>query len=168
MSTSASGDLIAGLVAAAKPTIRTHEGCEHKVYHDSLGIPTIGIGFNLLGDDARSLCANCGVDYDAILAGTEVLTDAQIEYLYSVLATAAIQGLIGIFPALFSYTQNRQIALLDMAFNLGIPRFKLFRLMISAVLADDWATASAQALDSSWAREVGERADQDADWLKNG
>lgn len=168
MSTSAGGNSISELVAAAKPTIRTHEGYEPTVYHDSLGIPTIGIGFNLLDDNARTLCANCGADYDAVLASTEVLTDAQIEYLYSALATAAVQGLIGIFPALFSYTQNRQIALLDMAFNLGIPRFSLFRMMISAVLADDWATASAQALDSAWAREVGERAQQDADWLKYG
>jgi GH24 family phage-related lysozyme (muramidase) len=158
----------AELISAARPTIQAHEGWESKVYRDTMGIPTIGVGFNLLNPNAKQLCAACGADYDALLAGTACLTETQIAYLYQQMAITVLEWMTAILPALFTYTQNRQIALLDMGYNLGPARFREFRQMISAILAGDWAHASEQALQSAWAREVGDRALQDARWLAEG
>ena len=158
----------AGLITAAQPVITRHEGRETKVYRDSLGIPTIGVGFNLLRPDAREICEGCGADYDALLAGTAILTAAQLDWIYRECAIEALEWLVLLFPAFFSYEQKRQIALLDMGFNLGKTRFLGFRLMISAILAGDWEAASREALHSEWASEVHGRADEDAGWLALG
>lgn len=45
------------------------------MYKDSLGIPTIGIGFNLKRSDAPKLIAGVGANYNKILAGSECLND---------------------------------------------------------------------------------------------
>ena len=156
------------LLSAAQPVIEANEGRRLTVYRDSLGIPTIGIGFNLQYPIARELCQGCGADYDALLAGTASLTGAQCDYLFQQLAIDVLEWLTLLFPAFFSYSQARQIALLDMGFNMGDPRFKGFRMMISAILAGYWAQASEQALRSVWAGQVGQRAIQDAKMLVEG
>jgi len=51
------------------------EGEESCVYNDSLGIPTIGIGFNLERSDAPALIAGLGLDYDSVLDGSTCLDD---------------------------------------------------------------------------------------------
>lgn len=156
------------LLSAAQPVIEAHEGRRLTVYQDSLGIPTIGIGLNMDYPIARQLCEGCGADYDALLAGTASLTGAQCDYLFQQVAIDVLEWLTLIFPAFFTYSQNRQVALLDMGFNMGEPRFKGFRMMISAILAGDWAQAAEQALRSAWAAQVGSRATQDAHWLAEG
>lgn len=157
-----------GLITEAKPVITAHEGERFRVYKDTMGIPTIGIGFNLLDPDARQLCVACGADYGALLRGLAELTPEQSNYLYQQSALDVLEWLTVIFPAYFTYSLNRQIALLDMGYNLGEPRFKGFRMMISAILSVDWAQAAEQALRSEWAAQVGHRATQDAAWLSEG
>lgn len=55
----------------------------------------------------------------------------------------------------------RQVALIDMAHNLGygLVEFKDF---LAAVRAKDWPRAKAAMLDSRWARQTLRRADDDA------
>jgi len=54
--------------------IAESEGNESCVYNDSLGIPTIGIGFNLQRSDAPSLIASVGADYNSVLNGSQCLS----------------------------------------------------------------------------------------------
>jgi len=54
--------------------VATYEGNESCVYDDSMGIPTIGIGFNLQRSDAPSLIAGVGADYNSVLSGSQCLT----------------------------------------------------------------------------------------------
>lgn len=168
MATASVSTKTAGLLTAAKTLIQGHEGRELKVYRDTLGIPTIGIGFNLTDPDAQQLCSACGADYEALVTGADALTDAQCDYLYEQMAIDTLEWLTAIFPAFFTYTQNRQMALLDMGYNLGETRFREFREMISAILAGDWARSGEEALRSVWSRQVGERAITDAALLSEG
>jgi len=62
----------------------------------------------------------------------------------------------------------RQDAILNMAFNLGIPRFLSFKKMIEALIEMDYELAADEALDSKWATQVGERADRIARIIKHG
>ena len=156
------------LLTAAKPHIVLGEDDRLHVYYDTEHIPTIGVGINLLVHDVRALCQKCGADYTALLAGTADLTPEQSNFLYEQKAIQTIEWLSRLFPAYFTYSLPRQIALLDMGYNLGEPRFRGFRKMISAILQGDWAEASKQAEKSEWDREVGARATRDADALANG
>ena len=55
-----------------------------------------------------------------------------------------------------------------MAFNLGRSKFSRFVNMRKAIANGDWIEASAQALDSRWAKQVGRRANTIANMLKEG
>jgi GH24 family phage-related lysozyme (muramidase) len=156
------------LISAAMPVVEANEGRRLSVYRDTLGIPTIGIGFNLERADARKVLQELGVDYDALLNGNISLTDNECDYLYRHVAIEVLEWLTSIFPDLATYTVPRQIALFDMGYNLGEKRFTNFRLMIAAVLAGDWHEAAKQALGSKWAKQVWKRALGDARRLNEG
>ena len=53
-----------------------------------------------------------------------------------------------------------QRALANMAFNLGVPRLSQFKNMLSALEKGDYNVAAKEALDSNWAKQVGDRANR--------
>jgi len=61
-----------------------------------------------------------------------------------------------------------QAALMNMCFNLGLPRLKGFKRMIAALKAKDYTKAALEALDSKWATQVGQRAKDVAVMLREG
>ena len=52
----------------------------------------------------------------------------------------------------------RRSVILNMVFNLGMPRFKKFKKMNKALSEKNYLLASIEMLDSKWARQVGDRA----------
>ena len=60
---------------------------------------------------------------------------------------------------------TRKMVLIDMCFNLGMPRLKKFKRMIAAMERIDYTNAAAEMLDSRWARQVGNRAIELADMM---
>lgn len=64
-------------------------------------------------------------------------------------------------------TPVRQRAIINMAFNLG-PKLFEFKSMISAIKDKRWDDARKEALNSLWAEQVGERADRIAGMLRAG
>jgi GH24 family phage-related lysozyme (muramidase) len=156
------------LALLATPIIQQHENTELHVYKDTEGILTIGTGFNLETANARALCEQCGADYDSLVSGELDLTEDQASFLLQQDIHDTISWLETLFPILDAYSQNRQLALVDMGFNLGEPRFKGFRQMIDAILNDNWAEAASQAQNSVWYTEVGDRGSQDVNWLAQG
>jgi lysozyme len=61
-----------------------------------------------------------------------------------------------------------QDALMNMCFNLGLPRLKGFKRMIAALQAKNYTVAAQEALDSKWATQVGQRAKDVAVMLREG
>lgn len=124
-----------------------HEGMELEVYEDSLGIPTIGIGRNLVDrgiteDEARFLCNN---DIDIVE-----------------------RELVAEFPIVAELDSIRQRVLIDMAFNVGVPRLTGFRKMWAAIHCGDYAEAAVEMMDSKWARQVGRRAKRLSSMMETG
>ena len=118
--------------------LRKAEGYRGMPYEDTLGKPTIGVGTLLpLTEDEAMLLAACR-------AG-----DTRPE-----LATAL--GRIGIDLAQMPH--DLADALVDMAFQLGVPRAMGFRRMWAAIANEDWNEAADEALDSKWARQTPVRA----------
>lgn len=117
-------------------------------YVDSLGKTTIGFGHNL---------------------SDRGLPEAIVEALLAADLAAAVADAKAIFgDAYGKATPARQAALADMAFNLGRARLARFEKLIAAVAAGDWSRAANEALDSDWAHQVGNRAEEDAALLRRG
>jgi len=120
-----------------KKQLIMHEGLRLKPYQCPAGFYTIGIGRNLESN---------GISESEAL----VMLDNDIE--------ECIRDIINIFPDWYSFSVNRQHAIIDMRFNLGLSRFRQFKKMIAAVNCSDWHEAAIQAKDSRWYRQVGLRA----------
>lgn len=123
------------------------EGLRLKPYRDSVGKLTIGIGRNL--EDVGISEAEARILARNDLAGAERDLDRNV-------------------PWWRNFSEARQRALLNMTFNLGWPHLSGFKNMLLALEAEDFEAAAAEALDSKWARQVGERASRIAQLIKEG
>ena len=123
--------------------LRRDEGLRLTAYKDSLGYWTIGVG-HLLGSRARMT--------DISIDEAEALLIGDVEE-----AVALVDDLFQAVTFLKYFRGARYRALVNMAFNLGskLRQFKNFR---AAVLKEDWTRASAEMLNSLWAKQVGVRA----------
>ena len=96
------------------------------------------------------------------------LSEYEAEFLLLEDIKHAVNRLTTIFPNFYQFTVNRQSALVDMMVNMGSRRFLLFRKMIVAIKKDDWEDAANEAKDSKWHTQVGIRAVEIEELLKNG
>lgn len=124
-----------------------HEGLKLKPYRCTAGKLTIGVGRNL--DDV-------GISVDEAM----VMLDNDM--------TTAENELRARFPIVQSIDGPRYWALVNMTFNMGISRLSQFSNMWSAIGDGDWNRAADEALDSRWAKQVGNRSRQIADMLRGG
>jgi lysozyme len=73
-----------------------------------------------------------------------------------------------VHPCVNDLDAVRQLILMDMAFNMGVPRLCKFKNMWNAIHEQRFDIASAEMLDSRWATQVGSRAVKLSDAMKNG
>lgn len=59
-------------------------------------------------------------------------------------------------------------ALINMCYNLGLPKLVKFEKMIGALRRKDYDRAAKEALDSLWAKQVGKRAQDIANVIRKG
>jgi GH24 family phage-related lysozyme (muramidase) len=140
-----------------------NEGVKNKVYKDSEGIPTVGMGFNLTRHDARAIIEDVGADYDSIMSGEAELTDAQTRFIADQNMRGAVEDARALVPSFNDLSESRQIALADMAFNMGRERLGGFKKMLAAIEQDDWVTAGNEVKNSQYAQQVGDRAGRNID-----
>jgi lysozyme len=116
--------------------IKKHEGFRQFPYKCTAGKMTIGYGRNI---------EDVGISKE--------------EALFLLVGDIARceQDLRSIFLQFDHFTLPRREALTDMRYNLGPSRFRGFRRMIAAILADDWDRAADEAMDSDWYRQVKSR-----------
>ena len=135
-----------------------HEGFRTKVYKDTKGIPTIGVGFNLMRGDAREKIEAIGANYQKILTGTQSLSRDQIKKLVMDDIKQSVLDAKDLFPSFDSLSGVRQRVLVDMAFNLGKRGLSQFRRLRKAVSEGDWSLAARSMRESLWFRQVKGRA----------
>ena len=152
------------LVTAAA-WIEHWEGRRNKTYIDTMGHPTVGVGFNLDANGAPAAITALGLDYAQVRAGTQLLTDPQIDTLLQQGINQVVSVATMPIPAFNSLPSNQQIVIVDMIFNLGLAGFSKFVQTIKAINAQDWQTASQQMQQSAWFNQVGNRAKADVDMM---
>ena len=130
-----------------KQQIKLHEGVEYRAYEDTQGILTIGVGRNL---EDRGL------------------SEDEVDYLLNNDIKICVKELKGSFDWYDDLDDIRKRVLVDMMFNLGMPRLKGFVKMLEAIEAGAWEAAAEEMLDSTWARQVGSRADRLSEMMETG
>jgi lysozyme len=145
-----------------------HEGLRLEVYQDSLGIDTIGVGRNLQdrGITKEELDA---LDIPSINTVYEHgITEADAAYLLENDVQIVEEELLRAHPCVDSLDSVRQLVLVDMAFNMGVPRLCKFQKMWNAIHEEDFRNAAKEMLDSRWAIQVKLRATKLAHAMHHG
>lgn len=124
-----------------------HEGCKLKVYTDTEGHPTIGIG--------RALDTN-GITLD------------EARYLLVNDVQRTITALRQRFAWFDHLDSVRQEVCVNMAFNLGVGGFAAFKNTIQAIEERRFGDGAREMLDSHWAQQVGGRAVELARAMESG
>jgi lysozyme len=129
-----------------KDMLIQHEGLRTFPYHDSVGKLTIGVGHNL---------TDCGLPKEIIdLLLNYDITDKQIQlserlYWFDTLPELA------------------KLVLTDMAFNMGVSGLLTFTKTLEYIKQGDYKNASIEMLNSKWAKQVGQRANDLSEILKS-
>ena len=145
-----------------------HEGLRLNVYKDSLGIDTIGIGRNLQ-DRGISKEELDELDIPSIKHVYEYgITEADAIFLAENDVQIVEDELVRAHSCVEELDAVRQLVLIDMAFNLGVPRLCKFKKMWAAVHAKQFDIAAKEMLDSRWARQVKSRSTKLAHAMHHG
>jgi lysozyme len=132
--------------AALIDSLIKHEGYRNTVYQCTAGKPTIGIGHNL---------------------ETPISDTAIMQILLDDIDTCVAE-LDRTRPNWRQHNEARQNVLVEMVFNLGMPRLNKFTKMWAALDAKDYNEAAKQMMQSTWAVQVGQRAKTLSDRMKAG
>ena len=117
--------------------LKRDEGLRLEPYNDSVDKLTIGYGRNL--DDVG-------------------ITEHEAEVLLQNDIGRARIDLDRALPWWRALSEASRRGLVNMCFNLGLPRLLTFKRMLAALEAGDGGLAADEALDSKWAAQVGNRA----------
>jgi lysozyme len=116
-----------------------HEGLRLKPYRDTGGKLTIGIGRNL----------------------TDVgITASEATYLLGNDVQTAIAALKAEWPWALRLEPQRAEVMIELVFNMGAGALRQFKQFLIAMEAGAFTAAAADLLESEWAREVGQRAQE--------
>lgn len=122
---------------AVRERLIEHEGLRLDLYQDHLGIWTIGVGRNI---------QERGISEETAMQ----MLDEDIEIV--------IEELDERLPEWQNYPVSVREALVDLAFNMGIPRLLTFKRTLAALNRQEWGIAANELLDSRYAKQVGNRA----------
>ena len=95
------------------------------------------------------------------------ISEDEAEFLLHNDVQECIRFLKKAFYKFDSFLQIRQIALIDMSYNLGFAGFLKFKKMVAAIYKEDWEEVAAQAKDSKWYDQVGDRGKKIVEMLLN-
>ncbi len=146
--------------------LKRNEGVRLAAYKDSLGILTIGVGFNLERLDARARCTMHGINFDDIKAGSP-LTMAQVDALLDEDIAACVYSLRDLLPGFDQYPEQAQLVLIDMRFQLGAGGLKAFKNTLGAFRAQHWKNAAAGLRSSLAYKQTTKRWERNAKALES-
>lgn len=139
-----------------------HEGIRLEPYKCPAGYWTIGVGRNLetnpLSEEEKGKCGDLksGIDERAAF------------FLLSNDITRTEKDCQKHIPFWKRLDDERQYALIDMCFNLGISGLLKFKKMLGEMEIGNYRGAAKECLNSKYARDVGKRAERIAKTIETG
>ncbi|WP_174907010.1 glycoside hydrolase family protein [Burkholderia diffusa] len=132
--------------AKLKAELTRDEGRRYRIYTDTVGKVSGGIGRNLTDKGFRDNEIN--LMYQNDIVETEAWLDRNLSWWSSL-------------------DPVRQRVMMNMAFNMQ-GKLLGFRKFLAAAQRGDWNGAATEMLDSLWARQVGDRAKRLASMMRSG
>jgi len=128
-------------------TLKRHEGVKDTLYKCTADKWTIGVGRNL---------EDVGLSEDEI----DYLLQNDIERTKNLIERY--------MPWYSDLDEVRQEALINFVFNVGIGTAMKFKNAMAALEAHDYDTAAVEMMDSNWAKQVGNRAEEVTEMIRTG
>lgn len=123
--------------------VAQHEGLRLDMYHDTVGVPTIGYGHNLL-EPISERAALVILEDDIMKTFNEL--DDRMDWWRDL-------------------PEPAQMVVASMVFNMGWPRFSQFKKFIGALEDRLWDKAAYEMEDSLWFNQVGHRGKELRDMM---
>ena len=139
-----------------KEEIENDEGCVYKIYRDTRGLKTFGIGHLILNDEPE-INQPVGTPIDKSKVSSAFKEDIN----------NALYSCIQVIPKFRDIPAEAQRILVNMMFNLGQSRFLKFRKMIEDVQKGDWISASLEMENSAWRYQEPARAERLINRMRN-
>ncbi len=122
-------------IAKFTELVAQHEGLRLEMYHDTVGVPTIGYGHNMMMPISAE-AAKVILDDDIKIVFAEL--DERMDWWRDL-------------------PEPAQMVIASMVFNMGWPRFSQFKKFITALEDRMWDKAAHEMEDSLWFNQVGHR-----------
>ncbi len=156
---------IAKFVEEAEVDPKTNK---NKVFTDTAGKKTVGVGFNLDRPGAKKIIESVGADFNAVKSGKAELTDEQIDRIFQKTLSQAQDDAASVVSAFDNLGPVRQAVMVDLAFNMGRSGLSKFKKMLAAIEKKDFDAAADELKDSKWFSQVGKRGPRNVDALRRG
>lgn len=136
--------------------LKLDEGEKLKLYRDSRGLWTIGIG-HLVSLNVSNTFEQASAILDNILGRPTkgCITNKESEFLFLADVRGAQKDALSFGLQLEEF---RHLALTNMCFQLGRSRLLGFKKALAAMKAKDWKTVEKELIDSNWYRQTPNRA----------
>ena len=130
--------------------LRLHEGVKSHAYRCTANKISVGVGRNIDSEGGLGL------------------SDDEINYLLTNDINRVIKELGEAFPWFSGLDEARRDAMIDICFNLGLPRLKGFSNALAAMADSDYERASYEFSDSVWFKQVGNRGQTIVNMIRYG
>lgn len=132
-------------------SIKINEGFRANIYQCTAGVDTVGYGFNVNYLEEDELALNNGI----VEPMTPEVAHKILELKLQKLKIALIRE--------FSWVEQKPVivqeALLEMAYQLGIPKMKSFSQTLTYIKEDNYQQAAINLRKSKWAKQTPKRVE---------
>lgn len=148
--------------------IKRHEGLRNFAYDDSLGVRTIGVGFNLERKCAREKISELGLNFSDVYSGKSEISDAQAYFLMKEdIENSILDAKKYIGESFDNLPLDVLHVLVDMSYNLGYPKLLKFEDFRKEILKNNFDGAAEEMIDSKWYGQVGNRSKELVEIMRN-
>ena len=126
--------------ARLRKQLEVDEGVKVKVYKDTKGLLTVGVGH--------------------LIKEGDVVSNTQIEKWFVEDVQGAVSDVMALVSTFLEQPDEIQEVLVNMMFNLGKVRLGKFKKMIQAVNRREYSVMVKEMKDSQWYEQVGSRAER--------
>lgn len=145
-----------------KKLLIKHEGYKNKIYLDTKGIKTIGIGHNIKAKGLPQSIKN-------FLSINTYITDEMVTELFENDIKDATNDCYKLYHNFDDLSENRQNALIDFLFNVGYYTATTFKNTNKAINEERWEDVINGLKQSLWAKQVGKnRVNDIVSLIENG
>ena len=148
--------------------IISDEGCVLEVYKDHLGYFTVGVGHLIRPSDEEwgrpvgTRVTQTRADELPVVDFNNVLKECENAF-----STSWPDWMPNPDNKWENWPEEVKLIVANMAFNLGLPKLKKFKKMLTAINMKDYVKASKEGLDSRWAKQVYNRSHRLMDRMRS-